>query len=49
MATRAVLRSSGKYVKSEWTSHEQGVGNDLEQRESQASTLIMHSVLAKWN
>lgn len=43
------LRSLGKHAALQWASPEQGVGNDLEQRENQASTLIMHSVLVKWN
>lgn len=43
------LRSLGKHAALQWASPEQGVGNDLEQRENQASTLIMHSMLVKWN
>ena len=43
------LRTLVKHAKLERTSHEQGTGNDLEQRENQAAILIMHSVLVQWN
>ena len=43
------LRTLVKHAKLERTSHEQGMGNDLEQRENQAAILIMHSVLVQWN
>ena len=43
------LRTLVKHAKLERTSHEQGTGNDLEQRENQAAILIMHSVLVQRN